>query len=147
MDRQLHLFKSKRQRGVAPKPAKEFALHCMLADTIKRWINPAFRFTHMPMGEERGHTINKAGKRYSPTGNRLKRMGVTPGWPDFLFIGPGVIAWLELKREKFGRPSDDQLNLQAHLRACGHEYLITSDVKEAIAWLVELRVLRGMTVQ
>lgn len=145
---QLSLFKGKRQRGVAPKPPKEFAIHCVMADIIKRWINPTFRFTHMPMGEVREHRINpKTGKSWSPSGVRLKRMGVTTGWPDFLFVGPGLICWLELKREKYGRQSGEQIAMEAHLRACGHSYLITSDVKEATAMLVELGILRGVTVQ
>jgi hypothetical protein len=148
MPGQLNLFAGKRQRGRQPPPPKEFAIHCVMADIIKRWINPVFRFTHMPMGEAREHRINpKTGKRYSLSGQRLQRMGVTPDWPDFLFVGPGLIAWVELKRERFGKPSEGQTNMEAHLRACGHHYLITSDVKEATAWLVELGILRGITVQ
>ena len=104
--RQLQLFGGKRQRGIAPPPALEFSSHTVIADICKRWLMPRWRFTHLPLGEHREHKLNKQGKRFSPTGNRLKRMGVTAGWPDFLFAGPeACVIWLELKRKKRGRLS------------------------------------------
>ena len=88
--RQLSLFKGKTQRGVAPAPPKEFQLHCMLADTLKLCCSDRWRWTHLPMGEHRDII----------TASRLKRMGVQPGWPDFIFIGPGEVIFLELKDRK-----------------------------------------------
>jgi hypothetical protein len=131
--RQLSLFKGKRQRGVQPPPPLEYQLHCMVADIVKRWIDPSWRYTHLPMGEHR----NKA------TAIRLKRMGVTPGWPDFMFVGPAGIFWLELKRPGMGRLSIEQAGIAAHLVACGHAYLATTSVKDAVAQLVDHGILRG----
>jgi len=74
MERQLHLFRSKRQRGVPLLRAKEYELHCMVADTLRRWCNPLWRYTHIPAGE----------KRDMVTAMRLKRMGVMPGWAQRL---------------------------------------------------------------
>ncbi len=36
--RQLSLFKGKRQRGAAPPSSTEFALHCAVADVIRRFL-------------------------------------------------------------------------------------------------------------
>jgi hypothetical protein len=142
--RQLSLFKGRRQRGIAPPPPLEFELHATLADIIKRWINPEWKFTHLPLGEKREHRINAKGKRYSPSGQRLQRMGVTPGWPDFIFVGPRhSVFWLELKRFRTGHLSDEQAEVAAHLVACGFGLLITTSLDEAVATLKQLGILRS----
>ncbi|MCP1778785.1 hypothetical protein ACVMGC_001062 [Bradyrhizobium barranii subsp. barranii] len=142
--RQMSLFKGKRQRGISPPPPPEFNTHVVLADLLKRWGNPQWRWTHLPLGEHREHRINpKTGKRYSLTGQRLQRMGVNPGWPDFVFAGPGCsIFWLELKRLKRGRMSEEQSDIAAHLVACGFAYLCTSSLDDAVATLKQLGILR-----
>jgi hypothetical protein len=145
MTRQLDLFKSKRQRGTRLPPPLEFASHCFIADLLRRWCNPAWRYTHLPLGEEREHRIDAKGRRYSLAGLRLKRMGVMPGWPDFIFVGPNRFAFfLELKRERSGRLSDDQDEIGAHLEACGFAYLCTSSVDTAVAELKALGILRSV---
>jgi hypothetical protein len=150
MTGQLNLFKGKRQRGTQPPPPKEFASHVFLADVIRRWIMPNWKWTHMPLGEEREHRVDpKTGKRYSLAGARLKRMGVTPGWPDFMFVGPGrAMFWLELKRQGSGRMSVEQSEIAIHLMACGHSYMATSSVSDAIAEMKDLGILqKGFEVQ
>jgi hypothetical protein len=142
--RQLSLFKGKRQRGIAPPPPPEFATHATLADICKRWINPHWKFTHLPLGEHREHRISRNGKRYSPTGQRLQRMGVQPGWPDFVFCGPNAqVFWLELKRFKTGRLSEDQSEVLAHLVACGFAVLVTTSLDDAVATLKQAGILRS----
>lgn len=137
--RQLSLFKSKRQRGLKTPPPLEFESHCYLADTIRRWIVPHWRFTHLPFGEHRNIV----------TAVRLKRMGTQPGWPDFIFVGPErAVFWLELKRRGTGRMSDHQADIASHLIACGFGYLCTSSVDDAVATLKDLGILRtGFEVQ
>jgi len=84
---QLNLFTG-RVRG--PPPPKEFALHCMVADALRRWLTPGWLYTHIPNGELRSPA----------TGARLKRMGLIPGWPDFILMSDdGVAHFLELKRK------------------------------------------------
>jgi hypothetical protein len=61
--RQLHLFKSRRQRGTSPPAPMEFASQASLVDLIKRTINPAWRFAHIPNGEAREHQINAKDQR------------------------------------------------------------------------------------
>ena len=143
--RQLHLFASKKQRGREPPPPLEFATHVTLADICKRWINPRWTFTHLPLGEEREHRINpKTGKRYSLTGQRLQRMGVKPGWPDFIFVGPErSVFWLELKRRIRGRVSEDQGDVLDHLVACGFAVLVTDSLDVAVDTLKKAGILRS----
>ena len=93
--RQLDLLKRDKrgQFKVANPPplALEFETHCALADTIAIGLTPGWIWTHFPAGELR----DKA------TAGRLKRMGLKPGFFDFLLIDPdGKHYWLELKRGK-----------------------------------------------
>jgi hypothetical protein len=130
---QLSLFKGKKQRGVKPPPPLEFASHVLVADMLRRWCNPRWEWTHLPLGE----------KRHIGTAMRLKRMGVRPGWPDFLFAGPNAqLVWLELKR-KGNKASEPQTVIEKHLRDCGFEYLITDNVNDAVAFLKRLGILRA----
>lgn len=134
-ERQLHLFKGKRQKGVPLPRAREYELHCMVADTLRRWCHPMWRYTHMPMGE----------RREPATAMRLRRMGVTPGWPDFLFCGPrGAIVWLELKRPGGGGVmSEEQASLALHLTAvCGHTHIVTNDYQMALDLLRDHGIVR-----
>jgi hypothetical protein len=50
--------------------AKEFSIHCAIADVVRRWCRPDWVWTHLPFGEHRS----------AITGARLKRMGVNRGW-------------------------------------------------------------------
>jgi hypothetical protein len=135
---QLSLFRGKRQRGTAPPPASEFQLQCAVVDTCNRWINREWIFTHIPSGE----------KRDPVTAARLKRMGVTPGFPDLLFIGiNGGICWVELKA-KHGRLSNAQGFIAEFLMAADNRYLCSSDYREIIEVLKGWGVLRsGISVQ
>jgi hypothetical protein len=108
---QLSLFKGRRQRGVRAPSAKEFSLHVMVADTLRRWASPSWRWTHFPSGENRS----------AITGARLKRMGVQRGWPDFLLLAPDEtgLHFLELKR-RGQKLTADQTDL--HLWCVLHGY-------------------------
>lgn len=129
-ERQLHLFKSRRQRGTKPPPAPEFSLHCQVADTLKRWATPTWLWTHIPLGEERPDAA----------GARLKRMGTQAGWPDFIFIPPKGSEnprphFLELKRRgRVNDLTDLQLafRLWCKLNDCPHEVVDTYDAAVAI---------------
>lgn len=80
-------------------PALEFAVHCMIADTLRLALQPGWVWWHTPNGELR----NRA------TAGRLKRMGVHPGVADFLLIGPpaATLHALELKRRGL-KPTEAQ---------------------------------------
>ena len=100
---------------------------------IRRWIDPRWRFCHVPLGEVRDPA----------TAGRLKRLGTQPGWPDLQFAGPDrQMAFLELKR-RGGRLSEPQQAMRDHLIGCGFDYLCTDDVEVAIQWLKDRGILRG----
>jgi hypothetical protein len=142
--RQLSLFKTNRQRGTEPPPPTEFALQCVLADFVDRWLMPDWRATHIPLGERRDFRIDARGRRYSPSGTRLKRAGTKAGWPDWVFVGlDRRVLWLELKRKKTGQLSDAQIDIGEHLQRCGFPYLVTSDIRTAVEWLKRHGVLRA----
>ena len=129
---QLHLFKGKRQRGIAAPPPREFATQCALADTLKRWCNPDWWYTALPFGEY----------RTPATANRLKRMGVRGGLPDFLFLHKlGDTAWLELKRGKLGRLSVEQAMMLEYLTHRGDIMLMALSYAEAVAMLQDIGIL------
>jgi hypothetical protein len=136
--RQLHLFKSRRQRGTAPPAPSEYQLHCAVVDTIRRWLMPGWIFTHIASGERRDVV----------TAARLKKMGVRPGFPDLAFFGPsGQVAFIELKSER-GRLSDAQTAVMHHLIAGGHGYHCSSSYRDVIETLKAWRVLQsGIHVQ
>jgi len=128
---QLHLLKSKKRKGKVPPPPLEFTLHVMVAEVLRRWCNPGWEWTHLPFGE----------KRHIATAARLKRMGVRPGFPDFLFAGPNEkLVWLELKR-RGNKLSPAQEKIEAHLRQCGFDYLVADNVRDAVAWLRSFGIL------
>ncbi len=88
------------------------------------------------------------GARNSATAARLKRMGVTPGFPDLVFFGPHCeVCFVELKAER-GRLSEAQSAVMSHLRAAGHDYHCSSDYRDLVEVLKGWGVLRtGIHVQ
>jgi hypothetical protein len=129
-ERQLHLFRSRRQRGVRAPAPLEFAVHCLVADTLRRWGTAGWRWTHLPMGE----------RRDAVTGARLKRMGVQAGWPDFILLPPGRgqaftrAHFLELKR-RGGRLTDAQADFAQWCVANGCPHAVAHCYEEAVAVL------------
>ena len=125
MPGQMSLFAGKRQRGRKPPPASEFALHCLVADTLKRWLSPDWRAFHVPNGE----------KRDPATAGRLKRMLVSPGVSDFILFGPGArVHALELKR-RGEKPTPAQAAFLDAVRVAGGEAAWTASYEEALGIL------------
>lgn len=138
---QLQLFRDKRVRRLPP--ALEFAVHCAVADLIRLQLKPGWRWTHVPLGEHRDHKINpKTGKRYSPTGQRLKRMGTARHWPDLMFFHlTGRVCFLELKR-RGEKPDEGQAELGDFLGSCGHWYAWVDSFEAARAQLQAWDIIR-----
>jgi hypothetical protein len=130
--RQLSLFKGKRQTGVAPQPPLEFKTQCALSDTLKLCCTPGWWWTALPFGE----------KRTPQTAGRLKRMGVKGGLPDFMFLHDlGSTAWLELKRGRLGKLSDDQERMHSFLARRGDIVLLARSYEEAVLALKDVGIL------
>ena len=80
---------------------------------------------HSPNGEKREHVVNpKTGRKYSPTGNKLKMMGVRPGFPDI---------FLSVIRKGYGGLF---IELKDKGAAKGRKKGVVSDVQEE--WLKQL---------
>lgn len=101
---QLHLFG--RKVRVEVRSASEFNIQVAVADTLRRFGSPNWMWTHIPNGEERAAEItvvrdklgNAVQRRRSQAGERLKRAGLKPGWPDLLLVSPkSIVHSLELK--------------------------------------------------
>jgi hypothetical protein len=144
-ERQLQLFGSRRQRGRAPPTPLEFEVHCMVADTLRRWGSPNWIWTHIPFGE----------KRSAVTGARLKRMGVNPGWADLLLIPPLDHAprwcrrphFLELKRHG-GRLTEAQAGFALWCKLNGCPHAVAHSYQEAVEVLKGWGAVRaGVRVQ
>jgi hypothetical protein len=115
-----------------PPPAPEFALHCMVADILNRWITPGWRFSHFPAGELR----NKV------TAARLKRMGLARGWADLILLSPAALAhFLELKR-RGETLSDDQEDFESYCQAHGYPHAWTDSFDVALSILKAWGALR-----
>jgi hypothetical protein len=127
---QIDLF-TRRVRAVDhQRSATEFQLACSVADVLRRWIARGWRWNHMPLGEERPTTA----------GERLKRMGLQAGWPDLILLSPSPASlahFLELKRLKRGRLSDEQQDFAKWCLTHGYPYETANSIKAALA------VLRG----
>src|SRR5262245_22171146 len=78
MPGQLNLFAGKKQRGRSPSHKLEFSLHVSVADVLRRWQSPGWRWSHFPAGEW----------RHPGTAAKLQRMGLQVGWPDFILLAP-----------------------------------------------------------
>lgn len=131
--RQLDLLKHlRRQRGTKPPPAPEFRTHCAVADAMRIGIAPGWIFTHFPAGE----------KRDAGAAARLKRMGLKPGFPDFLLISPaGVHHWLELKRGSAAL-TDAQKAFQLAMNERGVPCAVARSFNEAIEILTSWGAIR-----
>lgn len=124
MEEQMSLF-TRRKARQAPA-AKEFDVHCLIADTLRLSIAANWLWFHCPNGELR----SKA------TAGRLKRMGVRPGVADFLLIGPpfATIHALELKR-RGERPEEVQLAFLEAITLAGGRSAWVDSYEQAMAVL------------
>jgi hypothetical protein len=108
MNHQLHLFTKRKARKLPP--AKEFPVHCMVADLLRLSLAPGWVWFHPANGEFRDRAA----------GARLKRMGVKPGVSDFILIAPpmGCVHALELKRGTL-KPTPEQLEFLHQVKEAG----------------------------
>jgi hypothetical protein len=123
------------RREAAPRP-KEIGLHMAVADLLRRFARPEWRWTHFPAGEHRD--VRVAAK--------LKAMGVQRGWPDFVLLDPsGRLHALELKR-RGETLTDDQDTFRAWCAAGGVPHAVAFTFESATENASILRVrLRAAT--
>lgn len=93
---------------------------------------PGWLWTHIGHGE----------KRDKVTAARLQRMGLQPGWPDFILIAPtGVHYWLELKRGR-ARLTVDQEAFHIAMLKREVPCRVARSFEEAIAILTDWGAIR-----
>jgi hypothetical protein len=134
---QLALFERKGPKGRRPargkpKPALERATHIALADLLRAQARPDVFWTALEAGEY----------RTEKTGALLKRKGVKPGVPDFMFLSARGVAFLELKRGRMGSLSAAQALFGSLMLEYGVPYAVAYSFNEAEAQLRNWHVLR-----
>jgi len=123
---------AKQARQRAPLP-KEVQTHVAIADALRVGSLPGWLWTHFPAGEERDEA----------TGWKLKRMGLKPGWPDFLLISPhGLHHWMELKRGPAARLEPAQEELATLMRQRGVPHAVVRSFDEAVRQLTAWGALK-----
>lgn len=145
-ERQLDIFKGPRQRGVSVDRfhvPTEFEIHCVVADFLRRWLEPNWIWHHPPNGGERPAKWIK-GRRISIEGGRLKRMGARPGVADIcLHKAPNAqLHALELKR-RGEQPTDEQLEWLESVEAIGGKAGWADNVADAVKILQKWGALRS----
>ena len=103
------------------------------AELLAAWLRlKGYWFTHIP---------NETGsdQRARARAVRMKRAGVSKGFPDYLVFAGGVRFAIELKRQKGGRVSPEQREWLEVLASYGFECAIAKGADEAIKFIEELR--------
>ncbi len=113
--------------------------------TVVAWLEIfGIRFFHVPNGEARTAKTDRRGNRYSPAGQRLKKLGAKPGVPDIVIIdppprypdSPGTVV--EMKRTKGSKTTDDQKQWLADFGERGWQTAICKGADVAIDYLTGL---------
>ena len=91
-----------------------------------------YDFTHIP--NETGS--DPAARRRAV---RMKRAGVSRGFPDYVIFAGGIRFAIELKRKKGGKASPEQRAWLEVLAAYGFECAIANGAEEAIEFIEEVK--------
>ena len=100
-------------------------LHIPVVTELRKWIKPEWRFFHCPNGEWRAPRAAA----------KLKAMGVLPGVPDLILLGPRTyttkhIYFLEFKLPG-GKLSDAQEDFRVWAICRGSPYVVAYSQSEA----------------
>jgi len=90
--------------------------------------------------------IPNAGRRSWQTGKKMKAEGMKKGAPDLVILLPeGRVGWMENKKPKGGRMSDEQLGFEARCKRLGHHYARARNMEQAIAALNQWGALKPLS--
>ena len=120
-----------RARPAAPI-ATEDAVQLTVVEHLRWLARPDIAWWHHPAG----------GWRAPATGARLKALGARAGLPDILLLIEGRLYGLELKRERGGRLSPEQIAMHAELRAAGAVVETAAGVDQALVILATWGALK-----
>lgn len=90
-----------------------------------------YKFTHIP--NETGHSLEAKRRAI-----RMKRQGVSKGFPDYLVLTPKGLAVVELKRTKGSSTSAEQLEWIAAFNAAGIPAKVCKGSEQAIEFIEEI---------
>lgn len=136
-ERQLHLFRSKRQRGTKAPAPSELQIHCMVIDDLRRWATPGWLYVHYPSGE----------LRTAVTAAKLQRMGVFAGITDLMLFPPRDAGeprchFLELKRPG-GKLNLAQYGFKLWCEKHGYPHAVAHSYRDAVSILKNWGVLQS----
>lgn len=87
--------------------------------------------------------IPNAGRRSWKVGKAMKAEGMRKGAPDLVILAPERrVFFLEMKKRKGGRVSDEQLGFAAICKRLGHHYAVANTLADAVAILIGWGVLK-----
>lgn len=104
----------------------EFRLSCVVADYLAVALPRDALWTHFPAGEA----------RTAITGARLKRMGLKPGWPDYLVVSNGRLIGIELKAGT-GKASAVQADVGEGFLRAGFSWVVCRTLEDVQAALLK----------
>lgn len=73
--------------------------------------------------------IPNGGKRHRVAAMKLKQEGVISGIPD-LYV-PALRLWVEMKRSKGGKLSENQKKIKSYLESLGDNYIVGHGYEDA----------------
>ena len=131
-------FSAKRRtKSKISKKEPEFVLQTQIVDALKKILDVSVCFTAFPAG---------GGGRIR--GAKLKKAGLTPGWPDIQLIADGRYYGIEVKTPT-GRLSPAQRSLHKRLEDNGCQVVVVRSVEQAMdavhEWQLTKARYRGRT--
>lgn len=124
-------FKRKRAPSTKPRSHEEDDLQESVAAYLNWALMPPATYTAIAHGVSLSGKTIEARRR---AGMRLKKKGLKPGWPDFIFAFNFRGHGIELKSGR-GVVSDDQERVHKELIAAGWTIAICRSLDEVIARL------------
>ena len=123
---------AKPRKAPAPAPTQsELRLHIDVADVLRQFCRPDWRWWHTPNGEIRDPR----------TAAKLKAMGVKPGIADLILVSPsGALHCLELK-VRGGKLSDEQEEFQFFCIRAGIPFVVAYRLDDALTAFSEWKCL------
>lgn len=115
-------------------PGTEDRLQAATVAQLRALLPPDWIVAHIPNGGRRGRAEAAI----------LKTMGVVPGMPDLLLIGPHPVLLMVEMKTAGGRPSAAQTRIHAALGRLGWPVIVARSIEDILPVLTDAGVpLRG----
>ena len=121
-----------------PRPLTEADIQAQICLTLS-WQATQHNFLFFAVPNE--HDLSRAGNRYAAV-NALKKKGLLPGTPDLVVVKDGRVYFLEVKRPRTGKVSDNQKIFMQRAAECGARCAVVHSVEETYNALVGWDVIQ-----